>query len=682
VLSAVLGALTLFGNPGGSGTARAQTTPTMGEGFQINRYEPTAAGEWSFAVDHPWYSSIRYFAAGITLNYAHNPLILRSVNPDGSDGPVTSIIEHQLLGHVDLAGSFLDRVLLTASLPVIFLERGTAAAGITPQDGVAVGDPRLGAMIRLFGQPYRSAISMSLGASVWIPLRSITDSLPAQNGDRGVRVLPRLVLGGLAKRFMWSTTFGFYYRPEATIGSTSFTEDGRRMGSEFQIGAALAYADFERRFAIGPEAVMSTIVLNGKPFAADYTSLEVLLGFHYNIKHAVQIGAAAGTGILREPGTPDVRALFRLAYAPMKKPVHDRDGDGVRDEVDLCPDTHKGANPDPDRLGCPLLDRDRDGVFDRDDVCPDTHKGPNPDPERRGCPLGDRDGDQVFDRDDLCPDQHKGPNPDPERRGCPQQDRDGDGVLDRDDLCPEQHKGPKPDPKRNGCPAQDRDGDEVFDYEDQCPEIHKGPKPDTSRPGCPLPDRDKDTVVDPEDACPDKPGAPHPDPKKNGCPGLVVVQNGQLQILKPVFFATNKDVILKGSFPVLEAVGDALKAQTVIKKIRIEGHTDDRGKQEYNIDLSDRRAKSVMRFLIQYGVDPSRLEAKGYGPLRPVADNKTAKGRADNRRVEFHIVDPPEMAGQAKPDEVKAPVSPNQSDGSKGKKPAGKKPAGKKPAKK
>ncbi|MFO0578255.1 MAG: OmpA family protein [Polyangia bacterium] len=678
MLSAVLGALTLFGNPFGGGAARAQAMPAVGNGFQINRYEPTAAGEWSFAVDHPWYSSIRYFAAGITLNYAHNPLILRSVNSDGSDGPTTSIIEHQLLGHVDIAGSFLDRVLLTASLPVLFLERGTAAAGITPQDAVSVGDPRLGAMVRLFGQPYRSAISMSLGASVWIPLRSLTDSLPAQNGDKGVRVLPRLVLGGLAKRLMWSATFGFYYRPEATIGSTTFSEDGRRMGSEFQIGAALAYADFERRFAIGPEALMSTIVLNGKPFAADYTSLEVLLGAHYNIKHAVQIGAAVGTGILREPGTPDVRALFRLAYAPMKKPVHDRDGDGVRDEADLCPDTHKGANPDPDRLGCPLLDRDRDGVFDRDDVCPDTHKGPTPDPERRGCPLGDRDGDGVFDRDDLCPDQHHGPNPDPERRGCPAQDRDGDGVFDRDDLCPDQHKGPKPDPKRNGCPAQDRDGDEVYDYEDQCPEIHKGPKPDTSRPGCPLPDRDKDSIVDPEDACPDKPGAPHPDPKKNGCPGLVVVQNGQLQILKPVFFATNKDVILKGSYPVLEAVGDALKAQTVIKKIRIEGHTDDRGKQEYNIDLSDRRAKSVMRFLIQYGVDPSRLEAKGFGPLRPVADNKTAKGRADNRRVEFHIVDPPQMAAQAPPAEVKAPVSPDQSDGSKGKKPAGKKPAKKK----
>ena len=163
--------------------------------------------------------------------------------------------------------------------------------------------------------------------------------------------------------------------------------------------------------------------------------------------------------------------------------------------------------------------------------------------------------------------------------------------------------------------------------------------PDPLRLGCPLPDRDKDTVPDKFDACPDKPGAPHPDPKKNGCPGLLEVRGGQIVILAPVYFATDKDVILAQSFPVLQAVASALQAAPGIRLIRIEGHTDSQGARLYNIDLSQRRARSVQIWLIQHGIDDSRLAAEGYGPDRPIATNKTDAGRAKNRRVEFHIVE-------------------------------------------
>ena len=202
-------------------------------------------------------------------------------------------------------------------------------------------------------------------------------------------------------------------------------------------------------------------------------------------------------------------------------------------------------------------------------------------------------------------------------------------CMDADDLCPDEPVGDHPDPKRPGCPAKDSDGDGVYDYEDHCPDTPAGrtrirtrraARPSTAtatassttktsarrfRParirrrdpaklGCPKPDRDHDTVPDDVDACPDKPGAPSPDPKKNGCPGLVEVKNGVIVIFQPVFFATNKDTILKKSFPVLNAVADALKAEPEIKKIMIEGHTDNRGKASRNMELSDRRARSVL----------------------------------------------------------------------------------------
>ena len=163
--------------------------------------------------------------------------------------------------------------------------------------------------------------------------------------------------------------------------------------------------------------------------------------------------------------------------------------------------------------------------------------------------------------------------------------------------------------------------------------------PDPARRGCPLPDRDRDTIPDKTDACPDKAGAPHPDPKKNGCPGLLTVEGGKIVILKPVYFATDKDIILPQSFPVLQAVADALKAATAIKQVRIEGHSDTQGVRIYNVDLSQRRARSVLTWLVQHGIEVERLQSEGDGPDRPIDTNATVAGRAKNRRVEFVIVD-------------------------------------------
>jgi outer membrane protein OmpA-like peptidoglycan-associated protein len=123
-------------------------------------------------------------------------------------------------------------------------------------------------------------------------------------------------------------------------------------------------------------------------------------------------------------------------------------------------------------------------------------------------------------------------------------------------------------------------------------------------------------VPDKGDACPDTPGVPSPDPKKNGCPGLVEVKSGMIVLLQQVFFATDKDVILKKSFPVLDAVADALKRVATIRRVSVEGHTDNKGKPDHNRDLSDRRAKSVMKSRVDKGIDAGRLEAHGDGPDR------------------------------------------------------------------
>ncbi len=617
-------------------------TPALAQnrGFEINRYQPTSAGEWSFAVDHPWYSSMRYFAAGLTFNYAHNPLVLNVANQTGPNFSRSVVIEHQLIAHVDLAASFLDRIHISASLPVTLFEAGYPQLGINPSNGLALGDPRLGAKVRLFGQPYRGPISLSLSADVWIPINSFSDRqpFPAQSGESGVRVLPKLIAGGLFSHILWSLTAGFYYRPSQAITGLA-PRFGNSAGSELLVGAAIAYASLEHRFAIGPEAVYSATVLGEGALQPQTMSLDLLLAAHYNIARILQVGVAGGYGVLQQSGSPDARALLRLAYAPMKpeKPK-DRDHDGVPDKTDLCPDEHQGSRPDPEQPGCPLRDRDNDDIADKIDQCPDEPAGAKPDPNKLGCPLRDKDGDGVLDADDQCVDEPAGPKPDPKKPGCPLRDRDADGVVDVEDQCVEMPAGPNPDPLRPGCPDLDSDSDGVFDGKDQCKTVPAGNNPDPARPGCPIPDRDKDMIPDGVDACPDKPGAPSADPKKNGCPGLVEVKGSMIVILQQVFFATNKDVILPKSFPVLNAVADVLSQLPQIKRVAVEGHTDNKGKADYNRDLSGRRAKSVMTYLVGRGIAEARLESHGYGPDKPVADNKTEKGRALNRRVDFVIL--------------------------------------------
>jgi outer membrane protein OmpA-like peptidoglycan-associated protein len=162
------------------------------------------------------------------------------------------------------------------------------------------------------------------------------------------------------------------------------------------------------------------------------------------------------------------------------------------------------------------------------------------------------------------------------------------------------------------------------------------PPPPPPPPG----DRDHDGVVDPEDACPDVPGPRNDDPVRNGCP-IVRIEGGQIRIREQVKFKTDSAVILKESDYILQGVVKILKETPEIKKMRVEGHTDTQGKPAHNKRLSQKRAASVVKWLVKHGVAKKRLTSAGFGQDRPIATNQTEDGRRENRRVELHIVDGP-----------------------------------------
>jgi outer membrane protein OmpA-like peptidoglycan-associated protein len=217
-------------------------------------------------------------------------------------------------------------------------------------------------------------------------------------------------------------------------------------------------------------------------------------------------------------------------------------------------------------------------------------------------------------------------------------DTDGDGIPDDIDACPtepEDHKDPDP---MDGCPApSDRDGDGIPDQYDKCPDVPEDKDGIDDQDGCPEDDADQDGIPDVKDACPKEPGQPDPDPKKNGCPKFIKLEAGAVRVLQQVHFQTASATILPDSFPMLQEIVNLLKVNPTIKRMRIEGHTDNRGAAEMNLDLSKRRAASVRTWLEVHGIDPARLESEGYGLTKPIDTNDTDAGRAANRRVEFKI---------------------------------------------
>ncbi|NRS88597.1 outer membrane protein OmpA-like peptidoglycan-associated protein [Flavobacterium sp. 7E] len=257
-------------------------------------------------------------------------------------------------------------------------------------------------------------------------------------------------------------------------------------------------------------------------------------------------------------------------------------------------------------------DTDGDGIYDKDDACPDV-AGLK---EFNGCP--DTDGDGIADKDDSCP-EIAGPK---EFNGCP--DTDGDGIADKDDACPEV-AGPK---SLNGCP--DTDGDGVADKNDKCPNV-AGPK---ENGGCPWPDTDGDGVLDKDDKCPTVKGTV----ANSGCPEVTAEVIKQLNDYgKTILFDSGKASFKEQTFAVLQSITDILK-EYPNSNFMIEGHTDSDGSNALNQTLSENRASAVRNYLVEKGINTDRLKSTGFGETKPISSNKTAKGKAENRRVEVSLI--------------------------------------------
>lgn len=564
-------------------------------------------------------------SVGAWVNYGNRPLtIFNAVCPSPTNdagctvGDVRSRpIEHLATLNLLVGVTLANRILLTLDLPFTYesgqaVERESGRPLLDPSSNVltqsagGLGDPRIEAKVRLAGSGLTGA-GLAVSGFVTVPIGRSAGTGDHFVADRSATFGGRLIGEYRRGRFSVALNLGAVGRPDTlTLLSTE-------VGSRLTWGAAIG-VDISPRLAVIAEGFGASDLSS----QLQNNNAEVLGGARYRFRD-LTFTAGGGSGVLRGAGSPVARAFLGVGWAPYRV---DNDNDGVGDNVDRCPTEAEDVDGYEDEDGCPEVDNDGDGINDPSDRCPDEPEDRDTFQDADGCPDPDNDNDGVPDGYDTCPREAEDRDGDHDEDGCPDNDRDRDGVQDDRDRCagePEDTDGFRDE---DGCPDPDNDGDGIPDAEDQCSD-QAGP---ASGHGCPA-------VVTPPPA-----PAPVAAPAPTG-PSLAQVVGDQIQITGSVNFARSRDRIEgAGSFLVLESVLSVLRAHPEITRVEVQGHTDNLGDSERNTALSERRAESVRRWLVEHGVEGGRLTARGLGPSQPIESNSTEAGRTRNRRVEFHIV--------------------------------------------
>jgi OmpA-OmpF porin, OOP family len=592
--------------------ARAQDASAPA--FSLQNFRPAVDSKGYITVNASQILGHLDFSLGLVGSYAHEVLHL-----SGQGAQLD--VEHYLTPQLQFAIGLFKWVELGVSLPVhiMFGSRSPKFTDADPNQnnsltfsGQYVGDIGFHAKAR-FLNTSRYPVGLGLLFSLYAPSGDAKKFL----GEGQVTLRPEIIVDkefGRERRFKLALNLGALIRPSvhsytdqgttlsgvadlnggmefcAPIASACGTQQTRALGSQLTYGLGASYAIVPAKLDLIGE-LFGYGDLSGQ---ASASPLEGLLAAKVYLAQKSYFEIGGGAGLLPRSvaggmtGSPDFRVFIGFIFEPS---IGDRDGDGIKDDVDKCPDEPEDFDDFEDEDGCPDPDNDRDGILDKDDQCP-NEPGPV---ENHGCPLSDRDKDGILDKDDECPDV---PGP-VENHGCPWPDRDKDGILDKDDECPE-----IPGPKENhGCPFLDSDGDGLLDKDDACPHEY-GPK------------------------------------ENNGCPpkNSARIRKGRIDAMNPIYFETAKAIIKPISYPTLDAVAETLRSNQQLLIIEVQGHADERGADDYNMRLTEDRAAAVKEYLIGKGVSADRLQSHGYGETKPLCAQHNEHCWSQNRRVEFVIL--------------------------------------------
>jgi OOP family OmpA-OmpF porin len=628
-----------------------ERTASAQDAFSLQLFRPAVDSKGYITVNASEVLGHLDFSIGLIGSYARNVLNLKGTK--GTAFNVTDLASPQIQGAIGL----FNRVELGVSLPIhiLFGNRDPIYRSADPNhnndltfSGQFIGDLGIHPKVRLLNSA-RYAFGLALLASIYAPTGDSKKFL----GEGQVTIRPELILDkefGQRRRFKAALNVGALIRPDkhhftdtgATLSGDPLVNGGgpfcqpsndpttptplvgspacgtqrtRALGTQVTYSLGLSYAVVPQRFDLLGELYGYADVTHEKTGFP----LEGLLAMKVYMAHNSFFELGGGAGLLPASitdqggttGSPQWRVFLGFIFEPL---IGDRDGDGIKDNLDKCPDDPEDFDDFEDGDGCPDPDNDRDGILDVNDKCPNQPETQNGVADDDGCPdTVDRDGDGIPDRLDKCPDTPEDKDGFEDQDGCPDPDNDHDGILDVDDLCPNER--------------EDKDG-----FEDQ--------------DGCSDPDNDRDRILDKDDKCPNEPETYNGFEDGDGCPdkGRVLLRRGKLEILDRIYFETGKAIIKPVSYSILDAIVATLKGNPQILLLEVQGHADERGDDNFNLKLTEERAAAVKVHLIEHGVEANRLQSHGYGETKPAEKNGRPCTQHNegcwslNRRVEFVIL--------------------------------------------
>ncbi len=563
--------------------------PASAEGITLNRYRAAPLNADGFG--HSSASALPHLVLGANahLDYANDPLVLEILS-DGDEREAGAVVAHQLTLQANAAVGLWDRGVAFVRVPVVLLMQGddnaTNTLGSAPEDA-GLGDLAVGGRVIVVGTP-DDFMRLGLQATFTLPTAELASGAQSLAGEDTVSALPEVLLELQPGKVRVGVNLGTLIRGGSGFANTE-------LDSELVYGLGAMVPTPAKGLNAHAELSGSTAF---NAFAGrEESSLEALVGGKYHTSSGWTTGLAGGPGLLKGIGSPDLRLVAMVGY------------------------TGKPEEQPPPQISDPCAPDETGQV------------------RTKGCPDADDDGDGIKNASDQCPQQPEDLDGFEDTDGCPDTDNDKDGLLDPDDKCPNDAEDVDQFEDDDGCPDLDNDADGVPDVDDQCPLEPEDVDKFEDADGCPDPDNDADGIPDVNDQCPIDPETKNGVQDEDGCPDTVRVdrESQQILLLEPVYFATGSAKILARSHGMLTEMAGLIQGDTHLGNILVEGHTDSRGSDAYNLRLSEDRARSVREFLVVAGVDPKRLSSKGLGETRPIASNDTKDGRAKNRRVEFHL---------------------------------------------
>ena len=580
----------------------AAALPASAQQFDVQHFRPGPSQQTNyFGVNSAEILQSAEWEVGLALHFSDDLLVVRERRDNAR---LAEIVDSQLITNVLGAIGIADRLEIGIDIPIILRQVGDTIEDVPGADGnqggAGIGTVRIIPTLSLYDgvEPGDGGVRLAVSGDFMLPTGRVED----WQGET-FRAEPELAFdyqtgGGL----QFSATVGYLVR-EATELDNLRVDDALTYGVGVDIPLLESHA-----LHVVTELDGAIVVAGELRGDVEERPLEGRVGGKYLLESGLMVGGGVGLGLMNGAGAPDWRLFGAVSYAGRRDP--DRDDDRLPNGQDACPNEPEDLDGYRDGDGCPDPDNDSDGVLDVRDLCP----------------LDPEDIDQWEDED-----------------GCPDPDNDFDGVLDPGDECPNDPEDSDMFEDLDGCLDPDNDQDGIFDLDDQCPNIPEDFDGWDDVDGCADPDNDRDGHLDEDDECMNEPEDFDGVEDDDGCPeneaGLVNLTCDAIEIGERVHFDSDSDVIQSRSHGLLDQVAGVLGSASYIHLVRVEGHTDNRGPDDYNLDLSQRRANSVRQYLIDGGVEGQRVEAVGFGEARPITDNGTVDGRAENRRVEFRILE-------------------------------------------